>query len=136
MHEISVTFLLDLKRLIFFTSFVAVNKKAQISLIWLLLLVFSALQILPSIHFHSHSSAKKYVSLEKSSAKQLLTEDENDCSICDFVIHKHIEFQETPSPIMVTCFATKEVKMITGYQQQLFERAVHTWTNKGPPVIS
>lgn len=103
---------------------------------WLLLLVFSALQLLPALHFHKLSGKSQKIALENTSKKQVVAEDDADCPICDFTVHKQVEFQHSPAPVAIKCFAIKTDKYVVGYCQQLFERSVHTWTNKGPPVIS
>jgi hypothetical protein len=102
----------------------------------LLLLIFSVIQVLPALHHHSEADTAYQKSFSKqNSSKHSLNKHSADCLICDFVANKQLDYPSDLSAVTVHLFAGKPVTLNADYCQQLFETAVHTWTNKGPPSI-
>ena len=102
----------------------------------LLLLVFSVIQVLPAFHLHtetvniSHSAAS-----DGLSASHVIDNDAPDCLICDFIANKQLDYPSTFEVVGVSILGSKPVTLNADYSQQLFETAVHTWSNKGPPIV-
>jgi hypothetical protein len=101
----------------------------------LLLLIFSVVQLLPVLHHHTENLRVTFHrAAENTSGKYAIDTPAPDCLICDYVAHKQADYPSTFNPITLTVFAAKSITLNTDRYQQLFETAVHTWTNKGPPT--
>ena len=100
----------------------------------LLLLMFSVIQIVPALHHHTDTVNSSQVSAEIS-GKHTLGSHSADCLICNFLAHKQVDYPSQFSALSISIFVTKPVTCNTDYSRQLFETAVHSWTNKGPPTI-
>lgn len=112
------------------------KKKVPILFGWLLLLLFSALQILPALHLHQQQSKSHTVVTHHTHDKHVVDYGEIHCSICNFVVHKNVDYQDKPTSIVVGYLMSSPISYIDGHCHSIFERTVHTWTNKGPPVNS
>lgn len=59
----------------------------------------------------------------------------SDCSICTFLAHKQIDHPSNFAELTIDYQPGKPLVLAIGYTQQIFQSAVHTWTNKGPPTV-
>jgi hypothetical protein len=102
----------------------------------LLLLIFSIVQLLPVLHHHPEIRKTSLTTVSgNTSGKHTIDTPAPDCLICDFIAHKQADYPSTFTALTFTVFAVKPITLNTDHSQQLFETAVHTWTNKGPPTI-
>lgn len=114
-----------------------VQKKTTYFTSILLLLIFTAIQLIGMLHTHPEFSARKekvIVKTEKSSTQ--VSKFNIKCKICTLVFHKH-QYELPLSTVF--SFQLQMIKQRV-YQvsncHKLFETAVNCWTNKGPPVFS
>ncbi len=102
----------------------------------LLLLIFSVVQLLPVLHHHTETlKVAFHPAAENTSSKHVIDTPAADCLICDFIAHKQADYPSTFTALTFTAFEVKPITLSTTHFQQLFETAVHTWTNKGPPTV-
>ena len=102
---------------------------------YLLLFAFSIIQVTEVIHNHVedyHVSAAQ--SLKKRSAEINLAHALQKCKFCKDLSSQQIAFQ----PTLIAAFDFRihipVLKLNAVYTQKLFDTAVNTWTNKGPPI--
>ena len=102
----------------------------------LLLLIFSAIHVIPALHSHPETvTTVETFTTKKISNHPDIDKHTDDCLICSFVAHKQLDFPQDLSAPVISAFACKPITLNTRYCLQFFEAAVHTWTNKGPPAL-
>lgn len=102
---------------------------------YLLLFSFSMIQVTEVVHNHvedQHVSSTE--GLDKPASGITIADAVLKCKFCKDLFSQQIGTQ--PLEIAVFDFAVPRMAktVSTIYTQKLFEVAVHTWTNKGPPI--
>jgi hypothetical protein len=101
---------------------------------WLLLLIFSAVQVLPALHHHTETlHISQHTAFKHSEYK--IDKHTSDCLICNFVAHKQIDLPINFAEFTIAYNPGKPLVLDIDYSQHYFQSAVHTWTNKGPPTV-
>ena len=106
------------------------------SLSLFLLLVFSSIQLLQA--FHLHTDSKELIGSVK---QELRSVDEHldvsgvKCTVCDFFVNKQSSHFHAVPELAYKSFPAKATVLNIDYSQTLYSRAVHTWTNKEPPLV-
>lgn len=102
---------------------------------YLLMFAFSAIQVTEVLHNHvDDHHVPSTVSLKQQDAELSLADALQKCKICKDLSSRQIAFE----PLEVSSYNfnlgihAEPLKAV--YKQNLFETAVNTWTNKGPPV--
>lgn len=102
---------------------------------YLLLFVFSTIQVTEVIHNHVEDHhVLSHADLKKQSSEITLADSVQKCKFCKDLSSQQIAF----SPLEIATFdfaiTGPSVAVIAASGHKLFDTAVNTWTNKGPPI--
>ncbi len=126
--------------LIVMTDFRSLNNYIAL----LLLLIFSAAQLAQCIHSHHEETCS--VSLGKNSkvikpvkdiyntSNTEINKAEIKCKVCDYIQNHQSRYLSNHQGLASLIFQTKLPVLPASFTESLFDRCVHTWTNKGPPI--
>ncbi len=111
------------------------RKNLSVFVAYLLLFAFSAIQVTEVLHNHvDDHHVPSTVSLKQQDAELSLADALQKCKICKDLSNRQIAFE--PLEVFSYNFSlnipAEGSKAV--YKQKLFETAVSTWTNKGPPM--
>jgi len=102
---------------------------------YLLLLTFSTIQVTEVIHNHVEDHhVPSHEGLKKQTPEITLADAVQKCKFCKDLSSQQIAFH----PLEINTFDFEVTRPSTAvgavYEHKLFETAVNTWTNKGPPI--
>ncbi len=100
-----------------------------------LLLIFSAVQVIQCLHHHAEENHAAFSVKDDhhSSGAQFHIADVK-CELCDYLRDHQPRCFFPKQPPFDVVFNIPPRTPSASFTESLFERAVHTWTNKGPPV--
>lgn len=107
----------------------------SVFLAYLLLFAFCTIQVTEVLHNHvdDHHVPGTF-SFEKHSAELYPSDAVQKCKICKDLSSRQIAFQPLEVTLYNFALNIPATRLTVVYKQKLFEAAVNTWTNKGPPT--
>ena len=102
---------------------------------YLLLFAFCAIQVTEVLHHHvdDHHVSGALI-LKNHSADLSLADAVQKCKICKDLSSRQSAVQPLEIASYNFALSVPAVQLTAVYKQTLFEAAVNTWTNKGPPI--
>ena len=107
----------------------------SVFLTYLLLITFCAIQVTEVLHNHvDDHHVPSTSSLKKHTAELTLADAVQKCKLCKDLSSRQIAFQPLDIASYDFALSIPAERLTIVYKQKLFEAAVNTWTNKGPPI--
>jgi len=103
----------------------------------MLLLIFSAVQLTELLHSHAEQNhCAQSAITKKAHSDTPIIKYIAKCKFCKDLSHKQIHHFYTIATFSVNIEACVAISRQHPAAQQLFETAIHCWTNKGPPYAA
>lgn len=114
------------------TYFRSLNK----GIAFFLLLIFSAVQVVQCLHSHADDTySSSIVKDTHNTSDKAIHQADTKCKVCDYIQNQQSRHFCQDAPSQLAVLNVKPIIISVDFSESLFERAVHIWTNKGPPQV-
>jgi hypothetical protein len=98
--------------------------------------MITSIQVLQALHMHTGDGKVSAVSLQDAgkSVHHDVGAPEVKCSVCEHFTHQQSYLHQYDA-VSLTYYPVRPIILSVNYADSLYFTAVHTWTNKGPPLV-
>ena len=113
---------------------IVIKRQASCLIACILLLIFSVTQFAEALHHHVDGQEHAQISaIKKNTTSAHSIKLVSACKFCKDLSHLQLHYFDTAVMAYSYIPATVLMPVQPDTAQQLFDTAVHLWTNKGPP---